>query len=188
MATVELTATKPELITGEVLAEMEDIGPHELVEGRIVPMSPTGNRHGEIEINIGAELRAFVRSHKLGRVQVGEVGIFTRRDPDTVRAADILFISNERYAQQQSSGFLTVAPDLIVEILSTSDRWTDVTQKLREYFDIGVRLVWIVDPEAQRIYAYRSLTEVQEFTEKDELSGDEVLPGFSAPVAELFEI
>ena len=72
--------------------------------------------------------------------------------------------------------------------LSTSDRWTDVTQKLREYFDIGVRLVWIVDPEAQRIYAYRSLTEVQEFTEKDELSGDEVLPGFSAPVAELFEI
>ena len=187
MAIVELTATETPLITGEALAELGDIGPHELVEGRIVLMSPTGNRHGEIEINIGAELRAFVRSQKLGRVQVGEVGIFTGRDPDTVRAADILYISNERYAQQRSPGYLTVAPELIVEILSANERWTDVTQKLREYFDIGVRLVWIVDPEAQRIYAYRSLTEVREFTDDDELSDDELLPGFSTPVAELFE-
>jgi Uma2 family endonuclease len=185
---VELTATETPLITGEMLAEIGDIGPHELVEGRIVLMSPTGNRHGRLELKIAVKLDELVSREGLGVVQVGEVGIFTHRDPDTVRAADILFISNERYAQQQSPGYLTVAPDLIVEILSANDRWTEVTQKLREYFDIGVRLVWIVDPEAHRIYAYRTLTEVQEFTENDELPGDEVLPGFSVPVAQLFEI
>lgn len=63
----------------------------------------------------------------------------------------------------------------------------DMTQKLREYFAIGVRLVWVVDPDARLIYAYRSLTDVREFTEADTLTGDDVLPGFAAPVAHLFE-
>lgn len=64
-----------------------------------------------------------------------EVGIYTRRNPDTVRAADGAFISDERYAQpKQTHGFLDVAPDLIVEILSPDDRWSEIKQKLREYF------------------------------------------------------
>ncbi len=119
---------------------------------------------------------------------VGEVGIYTHRNPDTVRAADVAFISNERYAERkQPSGFLDVAPDLVVEIMSPDDRWNDVTQKLREYFSIGVRLVWVAHPETRTVYAYRSMTDVREFGESDVLSGDEVLPGFSAPVGSLFE-
>jgi len=184
---VELAPTETRLITGEELAAMGDIGPCELVEGRIVPMSPVGHEHGRIELNIAAELRAFVRSRNLGQVQVGEVGIYTRRNPDTVRGADVLFISNERYAGQQSPGYLEVAPDLVVEIMSPHDRWTEVTQKLREYFAIGVRLVWVVDPQVRSVYAYRALTDVREFTENDDLPGDDVLPGFSVKVAQLFE-
>ena len=59
-----------------------------------------------------------------------EIGIYTHRSPDTVRAADVLFISNERFAQQKSAGYLEIAPELIVEILSPSDRWTEVTNKI----------------------------------------------------------
>lgn len=184
---VKLTSTRTKLITGAELATMGDIGPCELVEGRIVPMSPTGNKHGGIELNIGAALREFVRPRKLGKVQVGEVGIYTQHNPDTVRGVDVLFISNERHAGQKSPGYLEVAPDLVVEILSPNDRWIDVTQKLREYFAIGVRLVWVVDPEARNVYAYSALTDVREFSENDELPGDDVLPGFSVKVAELFE-
>ncbi len=124
----------------------------------------------------------------MGKVRVGEVGIYIRRNPDTVRAADVAYISNDRYAQRKKKrGYLDVAPDLVVEIMSPDDRWSEVTQKLREYFSIGVRLVWVADPAVRTVYAYRSLTDVREFTEADTLPGDDVLPGLSVPVASLFE-
>ncbi len=185
------------LVTGEELLAMGDIGRCELIKGRLVMMSPTGDEHGGYESNFDEHLKAFVRRHKLGKVRVGEVGIYTRRSPDTVRGADVVFISNERYAQRQKkAGFLDVAPDLIVEItpalaagasVSPDDRWSEVKQKLREYFSIGVRLVWVADPADKTVYAYRSLTDVREFTENDMLTGDDVLPGFSVKVADLFE-
>jgi Uma2 family endonuclease len=184
----ELTLTETKLISGDELAQTGNLGPCELIEGRIVTMAPTGYEHGDYEGNLYYALRSFINTHKLGRVQVGEVGIYTRRNPDTVRAADVLYISNERYAQKQSASYLDVAPELVVEILSPHDAWSEVTQKLREYFGIGVQLVWIVDPSARMVYAYRSMTEIREFTEHDDLPGDEVLPGFSVKVAELFEI
>ena len=72
------TPSQQALITGEGLERMGDIGPCELVEGRIAPMSPTGDEHGGIELKLGMALEAFVRSRKLGRVRVGEVGIYSR--------------------------------------------------------------------------------------------------------------
>jgi Uma2 family endonuclease len=140
-----------------------------------------------IESNLDEALRAHVRARGLGKVLVGEVGVYTQRDPDRVRAADVIFISSERYARwTRPRGFLDVPPDLIVEILSPSDRSIDTLQKLREYFAIDVRLVWVVDPDARIVYAYRSPTDVREFRETDELPGDEVLPGLRVPVAGLF--
>jgi Uma2 family endonuclease len=187
MAIAELTATKTKLITGAELERMGDIGPCELVEGRIVSMSPTSHQHGEVETNFAAALHTYTRTHKVGKVQSGEVGIYTERNPDTVRGVDVLFISNERFAQQKSPGFLEIAPDLVVEVLSPGNSWSEIMQKLREYLAIGVRLVWIADPETRHVYAYRALTDMREFAENDDLPGDDVLPGFSVPVARLFE-
>lgn len=185
---LEVAPTDAKLITGDDLAAMDDSESCELVEGRIVRMGPTGDEHGGIELNIAAEILEFVREHNLGKVRVGEVGIYTGRDPDTIRAADVLFISHERYAQKRSESYLDIAPDLIVEILSPNDSLTDVTQKMREYFAIGVRLIWVVDPKARKVYAYRSLTDVREFNENDNLPGDEVLVGFAVKVAQLFGV
>jgi len=174
------------LVTGEELLAMGNIGPCELIEGEIILMSPAGEEHSIVEANIGSELRTFVRQHKLGKVGVGEVGVYTRRQPDSVRGADVIFISNERAAQRGSSGFLDVAPDLVVEIISPDDRWSEVMKKLGEYFAIGVRLAWVVDPETQSVYAFRSLTDMRRYEANDTLPGDDVLPGFSLPVAEVF--
>lgn len=80
-----------------------------------------------------------------------------------------------------------MAPDLVVEVLSPEDRVADLTRKLREYFEIGVRLVWVVDPGTRSVFAYRALTDVREFRDSDRLPGDDVLPGFEVPVAQLFE-
>jgi len=186
---IEDVATQEKLITGEDLLAMGSVADlYELVEGRIKPMSPTGFAHGQYEVNFAQHLQRFVEQQKTGKVVTGEVGIYIRRDPDTIRAADVAYISNERLAQRQKKkGYLDIAPDLIVEIMSPDDNWSDVTQKMREYFSIGVKLIWIADPEAKTIYAHRSVTDVREFKMGDTLTGDDVLTGFSVTVAALFE-
>ncbi|MFQ5676691.1 MAG: Uma2 family endonuclease, partial [bacterium] len=106
------------IITGEELLEMGDIGPCELIEGRIVPMSPAGAKHGRIEVKLVRLLEDFVEARNLGWVMGGEVGIFTKRQPDSVRGADVLFISKKRLTKIPERGFLEVAPELVVEVRS----------------------------------------------------------------------
>ena len=173
-------------LTGEEVLALGDIGPYELVEGRLVRMSPTKHRHGKYEVRIAKILSSFVDDRQLGEVQGGEVGIYTHRNPDTVRAADVLFISKERLAKANPDSFLDVAPELVVEIVSPDDRWSDIRQKLREYFSVGVLLVLVVEPEERVITAYRSPAEAREFTVGDTLTLEDILPGFSVPEADVF--
>lgn len=182
-----LDAPATTLVTGAELLEMGDIGPCELIDGRIVPMPPAGEEHGTIELTLGAELRSFVRRHRLGRVASGEAGIFIRHDPDRIRGADILFISSERATGSPGKGYLEIAPDLVVEIMSPNDRWQDVRRKLEDYFSIGVRWVWVVEPENRAILVYQSLSDVTVLGEADVLRGDGVLEGFEIAVRDVFE-
>ena len=180
------SSSPPSLITGEELAAMGDIGRTELVKGEIIHLMPTGHPHGFYEVNLATFLNVFVRTHQLGRVLGGEVGIYTHRQPDTVRGADVAFISHERLAQVQSKSFLDVCPELIVEVMSPDDAWSEVHEKLEEYFAVGAKLLWVVDPRRQRVQVYHSLTDLEILTAQDTLTGGEVLPGFQVPVAELF--
>jgi Uma2 family endonuclease len=181
-----LLRSEETLMTAEELFRRPDLGPCELVDGRIVPMTPTGDVHGDVESELGMALRLYGKQSKRGKSLVGEVGLYVRRDPDTVRAADIIFISHERYARRGSSAYLDVAPELIVEILSPDDRWAGVTGKLNDYFSAGVNVVWVVDPRLRKVFSYRSLTDVKQFERGQLLVEDEFLPGFSVPVSDLF--
>lgn len=182
---VAVAPPREDLITGEELLAMGNIGPCELIDGRIVYMTPTGDEHGMIEFNLGSELRAFVRQRKLGRVTGGEVGIYIRRRPDRIRGADIAFISTERLAKPVR-GFLEVAPNLVVEIMSPEDRWQDVREKLADYFSIGVEWVWIVEPQNRKVLVFSSTTDVTEYDEDETLHGDGVLAEFAVKVSDLF--
>jgi Uma2 family endonuclease len=166
---------------------MPDVGSAELVAGEIVTQMPTGHPHGFIESMIAFFLTLFIREHKLGRVLTGEVGIYTQRDPDHIRAADVAFISHERLAQAQEDGFLDVAPELIVEIMSPANTWTEAQEKLAEYFAIDVKMVWIVDPQLEQVHVYRSPEQVKLLRKEDELTGEEILPGFTIPLTEIFD-
>ena len=195
------TSTQDRLVTGDELLEMGDIGPCELVDGRIVPMSPTGHEHGHLEVRLGGRLDAFVSGRTLGWVSCGEVGIYTRRNPDRVRGADIVFVSRERLSDRPGKQFLAVAPDLVVEIISPEDRWQDVQQKIEEHFAIGVSHVSIVQPENSAVLVYRSITTITRLGAGDVLHpsaqktragdpglrGDGLLAGFALPLDELFE-
>lgn len=175
------------LITAEEFARFPDLGSCELVNGRIVHLSPARPIHGYYEGNVGIPLGNYARESGRGRVLFGETGLWTRRGPDTVRGADCVFISHERWARRNPQGFLDVPPELVVEILSPDDRRGEVMEKVEEYIALGIDLVWIVDPEHRCVLAYRgSLFDVERFEEGDVLVDEEVLPGFSLPVAELF--
>lgn len=184
---MERVKTPPEvkLITGEGLLAMGDIGRCELIDGRIVPMSPAGDEHGYVEFNLGAELRAFVRQHNLGWVLGGEVGIYIHRNPDRVRGADIVFVSRERLPALTGK-FLEVAPELVVEVMSPNDTWEGVREKLADYFSIGVAQVWIVEPRNRNVLVYQSSTDLQEFGAGDTLVSEGVLEGFRLDIAALF--
>src|SRR5262245_59608833 len=112
---------KETLMTGEELFRRPDLGPCELVNGRIVPLPPTGYGHGFVEARLASRLQMYAENSGRGEVMTGEAGIYIRRNPDTVRASDTAFISNERLARRKSSTYLDVAPELVVEVLSPDD-------------------------------------------------------------------
>ena len=175
------------LMTGAELREMADSARYELVDGELIEMSPTKMEHGRLEFRLAMLLAQFVDEHDLGEVMTGEVGIYIRRNPDTIRAADALFISHERLEQATPDDFLDVAPELIVEIMSPSDRWNAVQKKLRDYFEIGVTAVLLVQPSNETILLYSSPTQLQEFQREDTLTLEAILHGFTLPLAKLFK-
>jgi Uma2 family endonuclease len=178
--------TETTLMTGEELLAMGDIGPWELIDGTVVPMGPTGGRHGIIESRLGSALSAFVQQQNLGCVLTGEVGIYIRRNADRVRGADIVFLLRERWPEGPPEGFLEGAPDLVVDIMSSNDRWQEVRQEVAEYFSIGVRWVCIVEPENRAVPVFRSSTDFQPCGTEEILVGEDTLEGCSLPVASLF--
>lgn len=167
---------------------MTDVGRCELVKGKIKKMPPaTGHSHGRLEFQIAQRIGAFVEERKLGDVMVGEVGIYTERNPDSVRAADVLFISQERRKHVESTSFLDVAPELIVEIMSPENTWEEMRRKIEEYFEIGVETVWVVEPANRAVQVYGGIDDVETLTEADVLEGDGLLDGLTIPLASIFE-
>jgi len=174
-------------ITGEEFYRRSDLGRCELVEGEIKEMPPaTGHSHGRLEFQIAKRLDNSL-AEEMGEVMVGEVGIYTERNPDSVRAADVLFISHERLDQVQSDSFLDVAPELVIEIMSPENKWEEMREKLEEYLDVGVDTVWVVEPSNRAVQVYRGVDQVQTLEEGDVLEGDGPLDGLSIDVAALFD-
>jgi Uma2 family endonuclease len=132
------------------------------------------------------QLGTFVEDRDLGDVMVGEVGIYTERDPDSVRAADVLFISHKRLDQASPEGFLDVPPELVVEIMSPENSWEEMRRKLQEYIDVGVDTIWVVEPSNRAIQVYRGVDQVQTLGADDVLTGAGPLDGLAIDVSTLF--
>jgi Uma2 family endonuclease len=159
----------------------------ELICGIVEELPMPGAQHGRICIRSGRFLDEFVDCHDLGRVLGNDTFIKLRRDPDTVRGADVCFISYERLPKGPTPpGYLEVVPELVVEVRSPSDIWTDLIGKVLDYLRAGVTAVVVFNPERQAVAVYRS-TGDEHFTLDQELTIPDVLPGFSVPVRKFFE-
>lgn len=174
-------------ITGPELYHLPDLGPCELVKGRIKPMSPTPWHYSELVTECASRLRDFVRTHNRGRVLAGDLGIYTSRSPDTVRSIDVAVLSENRYAEIQSESFLDIAPERIIEVFSPSNTSVTINAKIEEYFDIGVEQIWILDPSEEILHRHRSPDQVDHLSRDQVLHGEELLEGFQLSLSELFD-
>lgn len=175
-----------ELLTAEDLEQMGSSGHQfELARGRLVPVNPPNHEHGRIALDVGAELRQFVRAHSLGYVVV-ESGYTLARQPDTVRGPDVSFVRKGRPDYPPTHGFAAGAPELAVEVRSPDDAIADLLTKATEYLDAGAELVWVIDPADATVRVLRPRADVVILRRADALDGGTTVPGFRLPLDELF--
>ena len=179
----------PKLVTAEELLEMDsrDIK-GELIRGVFCERMSEGMEHGEITILLASGMINFVRPRRLGRVIGGDSGVFLEKGPDTVRDPDLAYISADKLPLDvRVKGYLEVIPDLVTEIISPSDRPAQIHDKTRMWLSYGVRIVWEVYPERREVWVHRLGHPYTVLGEDDTLDGDDVIPGFSIPVRDIFD-
>ena len=158
----------------------------ELVRGVMVVREPPGYRHGAVTMRLTKILVDHVDERGLGQVLAAETGFKLASDPDTVRAPDVAFIRSDRLPDPPPAGYAELAPDLVVEVLSPNDRPGEVLAKVADWLNAGSDLVWVVDPARRSARVYRADGSEALVAEDGALEGEDVLPGFTCPLAALF--
>jgi len=177
------------LVTAEQLVDMPNNGfRYELVAGELRKMSPSGWKHGDVAIRVSARLIAHVEGLNLGKLFAAKSGFLIARDPDTVRAPDAALVLRQNLPDcHPEEAFWPGAPDLAVEVVSPGDRTGDVDEKVKAWFDAGSKSAWVVNPQWRSVTIFHSATDIRTLSEADELTDEDVLPGFRCRVAEFFE-
>ncbi len=150
-------------------------------------MPPAGGEHGEIAAEIGRLIGNHVVERQLGKFFAAETGFILSESEQTVLAPDVAFVQSSRVPPlEKRRGFVPVVPDLVVEVISPSDRLTDVNDKVTIYIAAGVRMVWTVEPLRRRVTVYTADRHARLLVDDDMLDGGDVLPGFKLPVSSIF--
>jgi len=184
-ATVE--SAKKIWTEAELQALPEDGYIHEVVNGELV-MSPKNNfQHGNIASRLFLALGNYAQQHQLGVVLDSSTGFWMRTR--NCRAPDISFIARGRLAgwKPSSQDFFAGAPDLAVEILSPNNTRGEIDARLKDFFESGARLAWIIDPDRERAEVCHTLTQRKLIGSGAFLEGDDLLPGFGYPLDDLFK-
>ena len=169
-------------------AVVDDNDRYEVVDGKRVELPPMSVKSGIVATTLVGELAEYNKAHHLGQ-PIMETLFRLPLERDRRRQPDVAFVSYKRWAKgrlHENDNAWEVAPDLAVEVVSPTDRAEEVMEKVTEYFQAGVELVWIIYPRVQLVYVYESLIKVRGLTVADTLDGGAVLPGFRIPVAALF--
>lgn len=150
-------------------------------------MSPAGEEHGAVSLNLALELGMYVKANKLGIVYAAETGFKLESNPDTVLAPDVSFIARDRVGQI-SKRYREGAPDLAVEVISPGERQAKIEKKVGQWLQLGACVVWIVNPQTRLVTIYRPDGSVTVLSELDELTGDDLVPGFRISVRDVFNL
>lgn len=185
---IELKTDKKIWTDEEFMALPKDGHRYEIVNGELIDMGNSGALHGYVCILLAAALASYVLPKKLG-VILDSSTAFKMKNGDR-RSPDISLFAKERLQglTELPTGFLEGAPDLAVEVLSSGNTVEEIHDKLVEYFENGTRLAWIIHPSEHYVLVYRCAQEPDRLLKSvDSLDGEEVIPGFTFPVADLFQ-
>lgn len=176
------------LLTADDLAQLPDDGfLYELDRGDLVRLPLSNFNSSHIAMKIGVALGSFAHAAGLGLVAGADGAFVLSIDPDTVRVPDVSFVRADRLPPvQDRNRFLRLAPDLAVEVVSPSDTTAETLDKVREYLDAGVRMIWVVQPGSRMVTVYAGDRTARVLYEEETIDGVEVLPGFTLLVAEMF--
>jgi len=170
---------------------LKHAGDHvEFIDGKVKELPMPGGRHGKACFQFALALGQFVQANDLGHVFINDtfVKVPSQSDPQRVYGADICFVSYDRLPKQAEIpvGVLPVSPNLVVEVRSPSDTWTQVFTKIVNYLGAGVPIAVLVDPTTRTVSVYGDAVGQRVLNANETLTLPEVLPGFSVPIATLF--
>lgn len=179
-------ASERKIWTDEEFMALPEDGRYELVNGELVDMGNSGMEHGEIGSFLGGSLSLYVRSNKLGVVCDSSTA-FTLKTGNK-RSPDVSFIAKKRLQglKRLPRGYFQGSPDLAVEILSPTNTVEEIHDKIVEYFENETCLVWVIHPDEQYVLVYHAPSPDGFLRVGDRLDGEDIVPGFTIPVAELF--
>jgi Uma2 family endonuclease len=194
-----ITTAQP--TTGRLVVDWEgylnlpdDLTHYEIIDGEVIPLASPTLKHQEIVLTLAERLRQFTRAKRLGKVLTAPFDFVIRRAPVRTRQPDLFFLSRDRlhdWAQLQEQPRLEFAPDLVIEILSPSETYTYWSEKLQDYFVLGVPEVWLVDVDKRAIevqvreaWGYRSLG----WFAGEQVVPSRVLAGLELKPAEVFAV
>lgn len=162
-------------------------GRYELVDGRVVELAPANEQHGNVAFNITGSFYIYSRQSGTGSGGV-ETGYRVRQDPDTVRGPDVSFNvrSREEGVEYPLPRFVPGAPDIAVEVVSPSNTAAEMERKVAEYLAAGSQRVWVAYPSRRSVVVHRADGAAITYTGDDVITDEELLPGFSLPLADIF--
>lgn len=173
--------------TDEALQQLPRNGhKYELLDGKLI-MSPVPANHGVVCVRLVLLLGEFARKHRLGAVFDSSTGF--RLGPNLLLSPDVSFVSRPRLKKMlvAPDQFLQGAPDLVVEVLSPSDRTAELHRKLEHYFEHGTRLAWLVNWRNEQVHIHTPDNLEALTGPNDLLTGGAVLPGFRCRLKQIFE-
>jgi Uma2 family endonuclease len=182
-------ATKTLFTIEEFDALPEDGCQHELNQGELVTMTLPMPRHNRVIRRIQLLIEWYLAKHPVGELFFPDTPFVLSRpgEPATLRGPDLAFLSMERAAGIDPDRKIEGAPDLAIEVVSPSDRGTDLLEKTTQYLKAGGTAVWIVYPEEREVRVFEASGAIRILRNSDILEAPNLLPGFSTPVDRFFE-
>jgi Uma2 family endonuclease len=190
---MSIATSTTRLLTAEEFSDFANLPENEnklleLVRGEVIELGVPQKPHGVATANIGRMVGNYTFKRGRGYCTTNDAGVILERDPDTVRGPDVAVYDDAEHFDDLHPKYGEVPPLLAVEVLSPTDRADRTMQKITDYLRNGVGLVWVVDPAVRTVTVYTRDRGPQVFTEKQTLTGGDVLPGLKCKVGDFFRL
>lgn len=156
-------------------------------EGNLIFMSPTGSETGDRNLELAFQIKLWNKQNKLGKAFDSSTGF--KLSNGAVRSPDVSWVAIAQWnslTKQQQRKFAPIDPDFALELMSPTDDLNELQSKMKEYLSCGVKLGWLINPDAKQVEIYRQGREKEVLYNPEILSGEAIMPGLTVSLTEIF--